>query len=443
MSKRPSDYPNQPRPTQRDSKQSSPAIYGMPQQSRSAANRSQATSSSSYHQPKHRSSSSELSREYVKTKDGTTIVRVKKRKNKARRRIIIVAVVVLAIVGIGAGTVFGLTSMGKANLHQAPEEIEVNEEAVSFNDGRTVEYNGHTYAYNENVVSICLIGYDRTGNQEEEGIRGQSDAIMVAALDTETGKASVIAIPRNSLVDVPEYYNGQYLGTQKDQICLAFASGANDAESSEIVTTVATRVLYNMPINYYYAIDRQALGMLADAIGGVSLTALQTIPGTNIYEGEDVILLGNNAIKYVQWRDTTNYLSPLDRQERQIQFVKALASQALSALKSNPSIIVDLFNAMSSYATTNLGVSEVSYLASVLASHGISDLNMIKLEGTMEPREYSSEFILDQSSVYQTVLDVYYTQLPDSESTAAGDANAAENTASEASGAASEGNNVE
>ncbi len=395
-----------------------------------------------YHnQPKHRSSSHEISREYLKSNDGTTIVRVKKRKSKAKRRIVIAAVIVLAVIGIGAGTVFGLTAMGKANLHQAPEQIEVKEEAVSFDDGRTIEYNGHTYAYNENVVSICLIGYDRTGNQEEEGIRGQSDAIMVAALDTETGKASVIAIPRNSLVDVPEYHDGQYLGTQKEQICLAFASGANDAESSEIVTTVASRVLYNMPISYYYAIDRQALGVLADAIGGVSLTALQTIPGTNIYEGEDVILLGDNAIKYVQWRDTTNYLSPLDRQERQIQFVKALASQALSALKSNPSIIVDLFNAMSSYATTNLGVSEVSYLASVLASHGISDLNTIKLEGTMEPREYSSEFILDQDSVYQTVLDVYYTQLPDSansasqaDSASAGNTGDASNVNSEPNG---------
>lgn len=51
--------------------------------------------------------------------------------------------------------------------------------------------------------------------------------------------------------------------------------------------------------------NMQGIVELNDAIGGVSLVPVQTVPGTGIVKGESTFLYGNNALKYVQWRDTS------------------------------------------------------------------------------------------------------------------------------------------
>ena len=166
-----------------------------------------------------------------------------------------------------------------------------------------------------------------------------------------------------------------------------------------------------MPMSYYLALDMQGVGALNDAIGGVVITPLQTIPGTDIVEGDETILFGNDALKYVQWRDTSELTSPLDRQDRQVQYVKAFAAKALNQAKGNVGAMVDLFNTARDYSITNLGVSEFSYLASTAVSSGISSLDVVTLQGQAVQGDGHMEFNLDQASVYQTVLDVYYTQV--------------------------------
>ena len=73
--------------------------------------------------------------------------------------------------------------------------------------------------------------------------------------------------------------------------------------------------------------------------------------------------------------------------------------------------IIDLFNTARDYSITNLGLNEFSYLASTAVGSGITSLDVVTLQGQAAQGENHMEFYLDQSSVYQTVLDVYYTQI--------------------------------
>ena len=302
---------------------------------------------------------------------------------------------------------------GGGSLHQTADaqDIQTADDSVTYDEGRTVKYNGHTYKLNENMISVVIMGYDRTEIDSVNGQNGQADAVMVMALDTQTGKATAIGVPRDSMVDVSKMVGGAYAGQDKMQLCLAFAYGDGGEESAENVTTAVSRVLYNMPMSYYMALDMQGVGALNDSIGGVVITPLQTIPGTDIIEGSDTILFGDDALKYVQWRDTSELTSPLDRQDRQVQYVKAFASKALTQAKGNAGSIIDLFNTARDYSITNLGLNEFSYLASTAVGSGITSLDVVTLQGQAAQGENHMEFYLDQSSVYQTVLDVYYTQI--------------------------------
>ena len=339
-------------------------------------------------------------------------------KKKGTRRLVIIAVVILALLLIAVGSVIALIKMGEQSVKNANAASDVQSEGVAYDEGKTVEYNGKLYRLNENMASICIIGYDRRTEQVVAGKSvGQADAIMVLAANLETGKATAIAIPRDSMVEVGEFIGGNYAGIDTMQLCLAFAYGDGGETSSQYTTAAVSRVLYNMPVNNYISLDLNSIGELANAVGGVSLTPLQTIPDTNIVKGQSTVLFGSNALKYMQWRDTSVLNSSLDRQARQSQFVQAFSKQALNEAKGNVGVLVDLFNIASNNGVTNLSVSDFTYLASTLLNTGISDVEVVTLQGEMKQGDVYAEFYLDKTNVYETVLSVYYHEIGDAPTT--------------------------
>ncbi len=339
-------------------------------------------------------------------------------QKKGTRRLVIIAVVILALLLIAVGSVVALIKMGEQSVKNANTATDVQSEGVAYDEGKTVEYNGKLYRLNENMASICVIGYDRRSEQVVAGKSvGQADAVMVLAANLETGKATAIAIPRDSMVEVGAFFDGDYAGIDTMQLCLAFAYGDGGETSSQYTTAAVSRVLYNMPVNNYISLDLSSIGELANAVGGVSLTPLQTIPDTNIVKGQSTVLFGSNALKYIQWRDTSVLNSSLDRQARQSQFVQAFSKQALNEAKGNVGVLVDLFNIASNNGVTNLSVSDFTYLASTLLNTGISDVDVVTLQGEMKHGNVYAEFYLDKTNVYETVLSVYYHEIGDAPTT--------------------------
>ena len=366
---------------------------------------------------------------------------------------VLIAVLCVAIFAfVTAGSAFAFVSLieqGRANLLDVGEvKIETVNDAKTVDEGKTVEYKGAKYKLNENMVSVCLIGNDNQWNRALEGLNGQADVIVVVALDTETGKTSGIVIPRDSMVDIDiNYVNTHELyQTGFMQICLAYAYGADDAQSSELVCRAVSRILYNIPVNYYYTINMDGVVELADLVGGVALEPIQSIPGTDIVEGELIKLEGDDAARYLRYRDDYRYGTALERQERQMQFLTALASKVLTIVKGNPSALLDIFNTLSGYSTTNLGASEVSFIASCIAKGSGDTVDFISLKGEPVHNDDSEweQFFLDKDFVYETVLNVYYEKVgtvedaeaPSSASAAADSSESASADSSESAAAA-------
>ncbi len=349
-----------------------------------------------------------------------TLIRKKKKhhhnkRKKNLRRLAIVITVVVVLIFAAIGTVVALYKIGEQSVKDANTVTNAQSEGVTYDEGKTVEYNGKLYGLNENMASICIIGYDRRTEQIVAGKSvGQADAVMVLAVNLKSGKVTAIGIPRDSMVEVDEFMGDDFIGMDTMQLCLSFAYGDGGETSSQYTSTAASRVLYNMPVNNYVSLNMDSIGELANAIGGVSLTPLQTIPDTNIVKGEDTVLFGSNALKYVQWRDTSVLNSSLDRQARQSQFVQAFCKEAISEAKGNVAILVDLFNVASANGITNLSTSDFTYLASTVLSTGITGIDVVTLQGELKQGENFAEFYLDKTNVYETVLSVYYHEIKNS-----------------------------
>lgn len=325
-------------------------------------------------------------------------------KRIKRRRRIRTLLIVLLVIGAVAAAGWGFVNH---SVNQGKKKIEEKTEKVIKAKGDTITYNGKKYELNKHMATVAFIGFDGRGNDDGTQ-KGQSDTVMVVALNTDTGEARGIVIPRDSMVAVDTYSNGSFAGQVTEQLCLQFAYGTDGDNSSALTAAAASRVLDNIPVDYYYTLNIEGVAPINDSIGGVTLVPTQTVPGTSVVEGQETTLFGTTAEKYVQWRDTTNLTSSLDRTARQVSYVQAFASKVLSSAKSNPAMLISLYQAMGDYTWTNLGLDEFSYLATTMLEHGLTSFDVVTLQGTMQQGDTFAEFYLDQDNVKQTVVDTFY-----------------------------------
>lgn len=343
----------------------------------------------------------------------------KKKKNKkslpvaAKIAIAFLAVILILIIAV-VGTVLFLQNQGKNNLTNVTTQTDYEEK---------ISYNGHEYVYNDDIVAIAFIGVDKRNIDDEgstSGTAGQADANIVAAVDTSTGEVTAIAVPRDTMVEVDLYSeNDIFLRNETMQLCLSYAYGNGTDTSATNVTTSLSRILYDVPISKYFALDLNGIDPINDAVGGVVVESLFDFDEFGIKKG-DKIHIGEDipAENYVRTRDMDTINASLNRTARQVQYIKAFAAQLAPAVMNDFSIVSQLYNTASEYSTTNISLSDATYLAALLVSKNTLDFETITIEGEMKPStntQYAdvvyAEFYPDEDMLMQTVLDTFYTQI--------------------------------
>lgn len=350
-----------------------------------------------------------------------------KKRRKGGLFAVLVVVLVLAVIAAGtAGSLLFLRGQGRKGLmaHEQTEGIElaVPETAESSEGGHKVRYNGKYYVRNEDVIAILGLGIDRTEEYKEQfeagelaiGERGQADTIVLAALDTVTGQLDLINISRDSMADV-EVYNvdGEYVGTEKMQICLAYAYGATDAESCENTMRAVSTLMYGIPIDAYAAVELPAISALNDAIGGVEVTIRQDLSFLDaaFTEGAVVTLDGNQAHTYVRWRGEAAVDANNARMQRQKQYAAAFMQKVFSMAKDNAGVVVTLYQAARDYMTTDIGLSEMVYLASLAMKSEFSEGNIVTVPGEVTASGDYAEYHVDEDAMYEIILSTFYTEV--------------------------------
>lgn len=337
----------------------------------------------------------------------------RKKMNKGLKVFLSILLVIALLISATGGIYAYLRAQGKTDFTSAVINDNQHDEIIT--------YNGHKYAFNENVVSIAFMGVDQRDllNKDNAEFVGCADADVVVAVDTSDGTVKVINIPRDTMVDIDVYNDtGVFLSTERVQLCLAYAYGDGKKKSCENVTKAISRILYNVPINKYLALDLEGVAPINDAIGGVTLTAKYSIPDKGIIEGQTVTLKGDMAEAYVRTRDLDYLEASLNRSDRIVQYVKAFAAQLIPAVKKDFGVITDLYNTATKYSQTNITLNNATYLASYVLSQGIESFDVYTIKGTMKESKTSpypdaviAEFTPDEESVMEAVLNTYYTQL--------------------------------
>lgn len=337
--------------------------------------------------------------------------RHRSRRSRWKRVLIAAACIPLALIVVAASAFAVLHTLGRRQIQNEGTGVQTNPYAVTYDEGKTVVYNDITYALNENIVTVAAMGVDREsfGLQNDKiGTAGQADMILVVAMDLKSGNLTGILIPRDAMVDVDQYtVDGAYVGVDRMQVCLSYAYGDGRETSCQNVLTSVQRILYGIPVHLYGVMDLDGIHALNDAIGGVTVTALETFD--EFVEGEPVTLLGAQAESYVRSRNTAELNSDALRRERQIQYLQAFVKKGIRAAIDDIGIVGRLYNAATEYGFTNVSLSKATYLATTLLTKGVSFDNFLSLQGELQDADPYPEYILDEQAVFETVLQVFYT----------------------------------
>lgn len=339
--------------------------------------------------------------------------RRKKKMNKSLKVFLIIFLIITLLISSLGGTYAYLKNQGKTDFTSAVISDNNHEEIIT--------YKGHKYAFNENVVSIAFMGVDQRDLQSKKDADfvGCADADVVVTVDTSDGTVKIINIPRDTMVDIDVYNDtGVFLSTDNVQLCLAYAYGDGKTKSCENVTKAISRILYNVPINKYFALDLEGVAPINDAIGGVTLEAQYSVPDKGIEKGKKVTLKGDMAEAYVRTRDMDYLEASLNRSARIEQYVKAFAQQLIPAVKKDFGVVTKLYNTASKYSQTNITLNNATYLASTVLDKGIDSFETYTITGSMTETKHTkypdaviAEFTPDEDSVMEAVLNTYYVQI--------------------------------
>lgn len=285
---------------------------------------------------------------------------------------------------------------------QGIEEVELEEGWVT--------HQGEIYEYNESIINLLIMAVDKE-NETEAGV---VDAQILMVIDRDNKTVKMIGISSNLSTELASYDSfGRYVESMPGQIGEQYAYGDGGILSCESTQQSVSKLLYNLPIHGYCAIELETVKYINDAVGGVELTALEQKDdsGKIVSANQSIRLDGNTALAYITGQgESTSGLSEL-KLMRQKQYLTAFMGQAITATKKNIKIPVDIYSSLSSYMTTNITAEQAAYLAVVTADCTFHAEDFYILPSEMTDNDGVEAYQADQTKLYELIIQLFYKQV--------------------------------
>lgn len=281
---------------------------------------------------------------------------------------------------------------------------------------KEIEYKGENYIRNSAVKAYLILGVDRRGGFDEELSAyegGNADSITIVADNTADNIVKIIEIPRNTmgLVKMTDE-NGNVEDIVNAQITVAYAYGDGKEKSIEYMEDALMSVLDGFKCDGYMVGTLDIVNKLNDYIGGVRVK----LPDDefikydeNYKKGEEILVKGKMAERFVRSRDVDKDYSAMERLDRQRAYVQGFEAKLKKLYSENPDILNDMNNLIKPYIYTD--IYEDQYLKvgrDILLNNGISDENIIRIPGKINALSEYEEFYHDVEEIHRIIIDNFY-----------------------------------
>ena len=315
--------------------------------------------------------------------------------------IAVAAVLAVALIGVLAWQSLFVRPELNTGKTEQQEDPETGEPVEEIDWGEGIRPRGDGERKSEDYWTVLILGRDTGGG-------GNTDTMLLASYDVTNQKATVMSIPRDTMVNIPydvkkingvyNYYGGGDKGIQ-----------ALYKEISQLV---------GFEPDFQVIVEWEAVGEIVDAMDGVWFDVPRDMDYEDPYQDLSIhldkgyqLLNGEQAMGVVRFRDGVNGYSTGDigRIETQQAFLKAMVEQLLK-LENVPKInrLIEVFQ---NNVTTDLSLENIFWFAkaAILGGLKVEDVNFVTMPANYSAHAYSRYYSEELGRFYQLA---YVTPYP-------------------------------
>jgi len=321
-------------------------------------------------------------------------------KSKSKRVILFVAILVLVLVLLYSGLQILESTVLRNNTGMEPTAPR-----------KTIIRNGIEYFPRQDTTVVLLAGIDEMGPVQDSGSYnnpGEADMVSLLIFDEGRQELNIISLNRDTMMDLQVLgVNGKPAGTKYGQLALAHTYGSGLADSGENLRDTVSNFLYGIYIDYYVTLNMDAIALLNDAVGGVTVTVTDDFSQVDptIPMGE-VTLQGQQALNFVQTRQGVGNQLNLNRMERHKAYMKGFMDALRSSMDQDSGFVVDAYNQVSDYMVTDCSVKVLSSLLSQYSKYGLGDI--VSVKGENVKGEKYMEYHVDPTGLDDVIVEYLY-----------------------------------
>ncbi len=222
------------------------------------------------------------------------------------------------------------------------------------------------------AVNILVLGSDSRSGEENEALGGgsstgaRSDTAMVVHIDAGRTAATVVSIPRDTLVTRPSCPLKSGGST-----AVSYGSMFNSAYGvgGPVCAVKTVESITDVRMDHYIEIDFSGFAKLVNALGGVTVTTDEDIADDDSHlrlKAGTHHLNGKQALALARTRHGIGDGSDLGRIGLQQKLVKALLEQISSTnLLTSPAKLYSVADAVTGSLTTDTGLDSLTELTSL------------------------------------------------------------------------------
>ncbi|WP_406123119.1 LCP family protein [Streptomyces sp. NBC_00989] len=247
-------------------------------------------------------------------------------------------------------------------------------------------------------LNILVLGSDSRSGKENKALGGgsssgaRSDTAMVVHIDAGRKKATIVSIPRDTLVTRPSCPLSSGGSTS-----VAYNAMFNTAYSvgGPVCAVKTVESITDVRMDHYIEIDFAGFAKLVNALGGVTVTTTQDIDDDDSHlhlKKGTHHLNGKQALALARTRHGIGDGSDLGRIGLQQMLVKALLTQiSTNDLLSDPTKLYEVTDAVTDSLTTDTGLDSLSELISLgqslkgLSADAVTTVTMPNVTAPSDP----------------------------------------------------------
>ena len=300
----------------------------------------------------------------------------------------------------------GLQILESTVFHSEAEQAE-QDQYVS----KTIVRNGTAYYPRADITVILVMGIDVEGPVVSSAYNrnsGASDMVALVILDQATESYRILCLNRDMMVKMPVIgLDGKQAGTYFGQLALSHTYGSGLEDSAENTRKTVSDLLYGIQIDHYVSMNIDGIGILNDAVGGVTVHVTDDFSAVDptITTGQ-IRLNGKQATAFVRSRQGVGTEMNLSRMERQKEYMKGLADALEGKLEQSEDFVVDLYEQMDPYVVTDCSVTVLSSLLQRCSDYEME--HVISIEGENVRGEEYYEFYADEEALDALILELFY-----------------------------------